>query len=1360
MILGISCNCLEGSKFVISFCQQWCQHFVHHYRFLAHCLEKVSGSAAIISTIEKFDETKNQICACHWAQCPLSSSEEPHPNHDIVSKVKICTTSMQSFITGFAMDLVKHNMNIIHCVSYYAENSIGALASYLQLTLFEKRTISIDETEVKDTNIPVSTDETENPSQQRIINNIKRIPMESVTIIQQFGKDLILHHKHISEVFGWSVHQLFGGCYFVLILKRHLIVDATFSAVRCMLKFVASFSVDLFQHISLMLKFCILVIRKIYELQLMFASIILRIQQTEEESITVPSHTTEDVRVAANEDQTDHFIITDARTEIEYTPNEINIIDTIDDYTDRWYTEKEVPGQFNEDLYDSVKEAVQESAQTVVSSMEKSVMSFTRTAIDPAPTEDNQHETDSVADEGSHPTDLGKRPLSRASMSARLDMLSESPPPSPTVDDSMASEDGLMPLIGSAHRRRIRSRTQTFKSTSSETDETDKDKPTSSTGITRALLTEDQNQALILEDSTTVQEVSITRTLLTEDQNQESIPDDSTTVQEAGMHTKRTGFDNDIALACFQKDHLMSEASFKSSLDEGKDHLSQVTGSQSTDVDESDFGYTLKKQTSSEGIFSLPKDANPTSKPLQVVINWPCDNENINGIQPVVSNKNEKEYAQQPIKNVIRSYSDDDFLITAAEENDDRVAGRPSPIEESYRHDVISTKQYDAEMSSKTSSHQFETESQDRLSPINIPTKSISNSESDNEFDVKSVICMESTPSNNIPTVVERKLDPNEKNSSRTENTLPSCKIDNIRANKSRSKELLPSSISPELSVESEMTLETEANQPEDSTVSDQIFKMSSTYNLDEHLKIGAGAALNARVECSPPVASEKDNIEIAEDQDDSESYFSEDEIDFSDDEIEEHDDDVEVTELKLSDATKRLFEANPIHYTPECDSQSAISPLYANSDSIPSPDEANVQTGFPIGVISNQINVEHDPHLGDDYDDSQYSDHDQISTNEETSLTQERSSNIVTHSIHHECETLEDNFTSNTENRENCTDHHTPAHPYHKPPDIKLVEDTKGKGHEDKEKCQNTYHPNGYDFKLQENETILNNNSQPEDSTQFENVSSQLSAKLNSDIKTTGVGESVHDKITASLSIPNSTLAGVINTSGTVSCIDNNFDLDNGSDSKPERPPRKIKTDHKEIFDKENNCKLESYKTLQSDTTLTVDSFTDPMVKEGANTDLDALDINSELDFDDELDEEDEEYTRTVFPPPSPIVSSTKGLPSYLLRRRLESFTKHQNDSSMDDEVFEETSARTNEFPLRSTSSSSNFWKDPYFNPKSPRPSSPHPSLQKYKKTSIIKTQKERGERPSIKRSASVSLDKAMRGKDSRQYRYLNNLV
>ena len=172
------------------------------------------------------------------------------------------------------------------------------------------------------------------------------------------------------------------------------------------------------------------------------------------------------------------------------------------------------------------------------------------------------------------------------------------------------------------------------------------------------------------------------------------------------------------------------------------------------------------------------------------------------------------------------------------------------------------------------------------------------------------------------------------------------------------------------------------------------------------------------------------------------------------------------------------------------------------------------------------------------------------------------------------------------------------------------------------------------------------------------------------------------------------------------------------------------------------------------------MDSFTDPMVKEGANTDLDALDINSELDFDDELDEEDEEYTRTVFPPPSPIVSSTKGLPSYLLRRRLESFTKHQNDSSMDDEVFEETSARTNEFPLRSTSSSSNFWKDPYFNPKSPRPSSPHPSLQKYKKTSIIKTQKERGERPSIKRSASVSLDKAMRGKDSRQYRYLDNLV
>ena len=167
------------------------------------------------------------------------------------------------------------------------------------------------------------------------------------------------------------------------------------------------------------------------------------------------------------------------------------------------------------------------------------------------------------------------------------------------------------------------------------------------------------------------------------------------------------------------------------------------------------------------------------------------------------------------------------------------------------------------------------------------------------------------------------------------------------------------------------------------------------------------------------------------------------------------------------------------------------------------------------------------------------------------------------------------------------------------------------------------------------------------------------------------------------------------------------------------------------------------------------IDSLANQVVKQGANSDLDAIDINSELDFDDELDEEDEEYTRTVFPPPSPIVSSTKGLPSYLLRRRLESFTKHQNASSMDDEVFEETSARTNEFPLRSTSSSSSFWKDPYFNPKSPRPSSPHPSLQKYKKTSLIKPQKEKGERSAIKRSASVSLDKAMRGKDSRQYRY-----
>ena len=138
MFLGISCNCLVGSKFVISFCQQWCQHFVHHYRFLAHCLEKVSGSAAIISTIEKFDETKNQICGCHWAQCPLSSSEEPHPNDGIVSKVKICATSMKSFISGFAMDLVLHNMNMInkHTLLPHSDSRARARPSRVSTHIF------------------------------------------------------------------------------------------------------------------------------------------------------------------------------------------------------------------------------------------------------------------------------------------------------------------------------------------------------------------------------------------------------------------------------------------------------------------------------------------------------------------------------------------------------------------------------------------------------------------------------------------------------------------------------------------------------------------------------------------------------------------------------------------------------------------------------------------------------------------------------------------------------------------------------------------------------------------------------------------------------------------------------------------------------------------------------------------------------------------------------------------------------------------------------------------------------------------------------------------------------------------------
>ena len=191
-------------------------------------------------------------------------------------------------------------------------------------------------------------------------------------------------------------------------------------------------------------------------------------------------------------------------------------------------------------------------------------------------------------------------------------------------------------------------------------------------------------------------------------------------------------------------------------------------------------------------------------------------------------------------------------------------------------------------------------------------------------------------------------------------------------------------------------------------------------------------------------------------------------------------------------------------------------------------------------------------------------------------------------------------------------------------------MDDTKGIGRDDKEKGQDTCHPNGHDFTLPEKETTLNNNYQSEGSTQFENVSSQLSMKSNSQIKAS-VGALVHDKTTASLtdnlSIPDSTFAGVINISGTVSCIDNDFDHDIGSDPKPERPPRKTKPNYKDIINQEGDSQLESYKTLQGDTTLMVDSLANQLVKEGANTDLDALDINSELDFDDELDEEDEEY-------------------------------------------------------------------------------------------------------------------------------------
>ena len=162
-------------------------------------------------------------------------------------------------------------------------------------------------------------------------------------------------------------------------------------------------------------------------------------------------------------------------------------------------------------------------------------------------------------------------------------------------------------------------------------------------------------------------------------------------------------------------------------------------------------------------------------------------------------------------------------------------------------------------------------------------------------------------------------------------------------------------------------------------------------------------------------------------------------------------------------------------------------------------------------------------------------------------------------------------------------------------------------------------------------------------------------------------------------------------------------------------------------------------------------DQITSDVGHEEINIDMDTLDVHSELDFEDDYDEDDEEYTKTAFPLPSPTVSCTKGLPSFMLRKRLESFTRRRQSSCGDeDEDDDEEDGKS-----LSRSSSSLLWKDIRFSARSPRPSSPHPSLiDDYLKNSAAKERRKRKEKMSIKRSASVSLDKPTERNDSRDIR------
>ena len=683
----MSCKCLGGSKFVVIFFHELYLHFYHHYLFLSHCCLILFESSfvsniwqTIISKKIKDYEEKEPYEEDDFARERRAMRGQDYDNSDSVSANvniealasdernvinsvkgmdKLFLRTLSSFFLQFSKEMIQLANYIICFLSHTSAKTSLLIYNRLQSMLGNKDCIG-GEYRVKEEMIEESshTEDTSIVGVQNIFReSLKNISLEAVNFTKQFSLEVVSHLKQTSNFFIWFGPFVASESYVMLVSKAPAARQMTSSCITQASSFSKVFVRDLVIHVQDLGRIIIFFSSVVVNISIKTSKIALESLKRSKGSEGRQSN------VEPNNDPDIFEHIT--KKEYDHHSNDANKI-IQDEYTiHQDVVSSDQPSNFkaedrNECLYEYVKDAVEESAQSLASSMNESVMEFTRNAIDSSSVEEKQEERKEI--DTSSTNAPVQRPLSRASMSARLEMLSESPPPSPTLDSLITEHDDFVPFRASFRQRKRVSRPSLLKSSSSETDDLDNEK-TTSLAKSKSLQTYDEEH----------QEASMEQNILEESTEILAL---NSKGESSELKSKSFLVDDEKAVDCFQTDHVMSEETPKSPTEEislgdkfNFKREEMAIKSQEHESKRAMEQATLSLDLSGDNAVSIPSKQgfdNSTNELSEIKIE---SNENEKNIQAQLIEK-----PKSALNRSVKSF-EDDFIITIGDANEEENFG-------------------------------------------------------------------------------------------------------------------------------------------------------------------------------------------------------------------------------------------------------------------------------------------------------------------------------------------------------------------------------------------------------------------------------------------------------------------------------------------------------------------------------------------------------------------------------------------------------------------------------------------------------------------------------------------------------------